>query len=90
MTSRSWVFSLVLVFYSHPLLEVLDKDVRHGDVLSKLGDVQAVVGIFFWCFSQRFSYVCHCFFFFWVFSSSLPFLIWLCWEVLRGFWPKFV
>jgi hypothetical protein len=75
-------------FFPHPLLEVLDKDVHHGDVLSKLGDVLVVVGIIFWCFNQRFSYLFCCFSFFWVFSSNLPFLIWLCWEVLRGFWAQ--
>jgi len=39
---------LVLVFFfSSFLQEVLDEDVRHGDVLSKLRDVQVAFGIFF-------------------------------------------
>jgi hypothetical protein len=34
-------------FFSSFLQEVLDEDVRHGDVLSKLGDVQVTFGILF-------------------------------------------
>ncbi len=72
-------------FFSSFLQEVLDEDVRHGHVFLKLGDVQVAFGILFQCFIQRFSYLFHYFSFFWVFSSNLPFLIWFCWEILRGF-----
>jgi hypothetical protein len=37
-------------FFSSFLQEVLDEDVCHGDVLSKLRDVQVAFGILFWRF----------------------------------------
>jgi hypothetical protein len=43
------------------LWDAIHKVIRHVKVISRLGDVQVVFGIFFRCFAHKPSYLFHCF-----------------------------